>query len=290
MKLISLILLAYSFLLARPTLASVPNGAATLSLSPSTSQIQLNQTINIKVLVNTANLDIDGIQFKIKVEGTATIGFQANQVSGLRVITNKVDGNTVSYTAITEQPQLPFSSISNTQISVITITPTNSFNLIFDPSYSKITKHQTGEDILLTPTNGQYSLAQSANTSSSSSTPTPSPTPVSTLTNPTSTLKTSTKTTPKTTPSPTIPAPTGTPIPLLSKLFSRTPQPSPLSYDSGSTEIPPGEIPPFPWKIITLLSILMVAAAGFTIWIWKKMRQNNPLQSITPPPTITSPS
>lgn len=275
--------------------AATSTGTTAITLDPTSAELPVNQASTIKVFINTNNFQIDGVQFKLTLQGNAVAQIQPTPISGLNILTSTITDNVITFAAITANPQVPFSTNQPSQIAAITITPAGAFTLTFDQSFSKIANHVAGKDILLIPTSGTYTITIA---SSIETTPTPNPTPTpppgiggqpTPTPSPTSTPtpKTLTKTTTKTTPSPTTPSPTATPIPLLSRLFSRTPQPSPVSSYPESAEITSPEIPPFPWKIITLLSILLVAATGFTIWIWKKMRQNDlndPTQSITPPP------
>ena len=172
--------------------ASVPTGTATVSLTPATATLNIDQPLTVTVNVNPAGVLISGIAIRLKYNFSGdtpqvmasniqiapgisasdqwscpvkSVIPSAGQVSvDMACINTSTEGFTASL-------PITFATFSLTASQV---PPGNSLTVSFDPLKSIITRKSDGEDILLTPSStGIYSV----NAASPTSTPAPTSPP-----------------------------------------------------------------------------------------------------------------
>lgn len=214
--------------------ASVSEGQATVSLSPTSGSFAVGESIPVTVSFNTGGAAISAIAIRItytspevtvdpaSIQISAASGFStgncpvktvATEGSQVKIDLACVDISAAGNTTTTNTPLATFTLVAGS------IPATNPVVLTFDPIQSIMTKKADAQDTLLTPTStGSYTIAQAQN-------PTATPTPTQTATNPTATP----------TPISTQPTPTRTPTPTQAASNNPTPTPTQAPTSSPTT-------------------------------------------------------
>lgn len=141
--------------------ASTPTGTAVLSLTPPSTTFVANSehSVELKVNMGVAQINIDGIQFIAELTGDIPndIEFEPANIPGLNPIaTTLIDtsaGKKLTVAFVTTPPT-PFTA-TNQDILVGKLTFTapssGSMAISFDPTASKILQNATSDDVLRTP-------------------------------------------------------------------------------------------------------------------------------------------
>ncbi|MEO8581446.1 MAG: cohesin domain-containing protein [Patescibacteria group bacterium] len=154
--------------------ASIPNGTATISLSPASTQLVPNTHQNVDVLINTSQEHVDGIQTIVLFTGTipSDLSFSPNIIPGLTAIVNTTEptsnGKKISVAFITSNPQQPFTTNSAlTKIGTFsfTVPPTGTMNVAFNQQSTSVIQSVTSKDILRPPLDSAYTFAFAQNQS-----------------------------------------------------------------------------------------------------------------------------
>lgn len=159
--------------------AAVPQGEATVSLSPTTGTYEAGQSFQVSIFFNTAGIAISGISVRVTYPYGGTTPELA--ASGLQLDSSFLAGGNwmcpvKSIDSKGGMVKIDIACVNvNTAInfSTTTSTPFASFNLVaqsipatnptifrFDPAKSVIVRKSDGQDVLLTPTStGTYTIA-----------------------------------------------------------------------------------------------------------------------------------
>lgn len=249
--------------------ASVSEGQATVSLSPTSGNFAIGQSIPITVSFNTGGVPISAIAIRlIHTSSEVTVDPASIQIvsdSGFSAANCPI--KTVSTEGSQIKIDIACADISPSGISTTTVTPLATFTLVagsvpatnpvvltFEPVQSIITKKVDAADTLLTPTStGTYTITQTQNPTATPTQGAPTPTPTGSATTPTPTTVAPTATrTPTPTQATTNPtqAPTATP----------TSPPAPTATPTTSASLPN----PTPTTAITTV-VLTSVRTGQTI-------------------------
>jgi hypothetical protein len=157
--------------------AAVPGGQAEVSISPSTGDFKVNDTISAKVSFNPANIDISGVAVRLTYpfagstpeisvasiqinsaltsSGNWTCPTQTSSQEGGSVLIDIACANT-SASGFTANADTLLATINLKVNSKPSVQP---FILRFDPALSVITRKADNQDILLIPTStGTYTV------------------------------------------------------------------------------------------------------------------------------------
>lgn len=205
--------------------AAVPDGQATVSLTPSTGSFNVGDPIQMSVFFNTADIPISGVAIRLRypfAAATPEISVASIDINSAflnspdwtcPVVSSFEEGSEVIIDiACANGSALGFATNTDTLLAQVTLNVnevpgTNPLSIQFDPTLSVITQKSTGQDILAIPDNqGTYTVT-SANqtatvspTGSVSATATVSPTTTATPTGTATATPTGTRTiTPTTT-------------------------------------------------------------------------------------------
>lgn len=230
--------------------ASVPGGQASVSVTPTAESYSVGQTFPVSVSFNTAGIAISGIAVRLTYtysENTPPVTASdirinpdllgtGDWVCPIKTITPQAGIVKIDLACLNVNVA-GYSNTTNTLLATFNlqasaVPQTNPVVLIFDPDpqINKITRKDTGEDILMTPqSTGTYTITQVGVTPTP--TPTGGPTSTPTPTQPAATA----------TPTPTRAAPTSTPTPTrgVGGPPPSTPTPTPTTYAGGSTSPTP---------------------------------------------------
>ena len=192
--------------------ATVPNGPATLFLTPNQSTIVLNSPVKIELAASIPSLTVDGFQIVASFSGTipAPVRFTSATIPGLTTLKNQIisfPGYTLLKLAyISSDPIVPFQTNSIVSLGTIQFTPkiAGILNIRFDTTHTRILQNGTAKDLVSVPKSYTFTFARGY----MSPTPTrfySSPTPTRYYPTPTSTIRmsTPTPTRPYRTPTPT---------------------------------------------------------------------------------------
>ena len=237
--------------------AAVPEGEATVSLSPASGTYQVGQLFEVGIFFNTAGIPISAVAVRLTYPYSQTT--PVLEASNLQISSSLLSGGDWScpvktITADGGEVKIDVACVNTSPAGFSTSTETllasfhlqasqvpqiNPTVLSFDPSQSIITRKENGQDVLLIPTStGSYTIA-------GGQTPTVSPTPTSTEI-PTPTLS------PQETATPTPPSDlTSTPTPTggvggLEPTLTLTPTPATLSgltIPTPTATVSPQELP-----------------------------------------------
>ena len=268
--------------------AAVPEGEATVSLSPASIIKDVGAPFPIQISFNTNGVAISAITVRLNYaysETTAPIEIEGNQIQISSAISTSEDWscpikqtsssggryyidiacintNTAGYTTTTDTPLASFNLVA------AKVPEINPIILEFDPQQSIITKKADGQDTLLIPTSsGSYTISSelvcdlsflvaeptTTPTPTGTLTPTPTPTPTGTPTlTPTPTSSPTPTSTP--TPTPTLP-PAVTPTPTPTLILTPTPTPVKIAQATPTPTPPKVELPEAGFTLPTISAI-----------------------------------
>lgn len=256
--------------------AAVPEGEATVSLTPETGTYQINQPFTISILFNTANIPISAIAIRITYSYSGTTpeveasGIEINPTLlttgdwSCPVKTVTPSGGTVKIDIACVNTSIAgYSNSTDTLLATFDlvanqIPATNPITLSFDPSQSIITRKADGTDILLIPSStGVYTIAGAGEASPTPTTPPGTPTPT-----PTTGAGGWPTATPTPTPTPTTPPGTPTPTSYL------TPTSTPTTAIGGTlTSTPTGTLEELPETGILTPTLIFLTSGGVLLLI-----------------------
>lgn len=248
--------------------ASSPTGTATVSLTPSQGNFQVNSVNSISVNFNTKGILISGVAMRITF---SNLSAKASNIAINQSLLSSGDWTcpvkTVSDSGPIEEVDIScantntagYSTSTDTVLATFDFTPSsvpvvNPLTLSFDPIETKITQKSDASDIALTPTStGSYTIIGSLATS-------PTPTSPVIVVSPTATATNQATYNP-------IPTPMLTPTPTGSTFSFPTATATTTSYvvpTPTSSSRPPIPVTGFdtPTIILGLGGILLVIIAG----------------------------
>lgn len=172
--------------------AAVPGGQATVSISPSSGNYDVGDTIQTSVSFNTAGIAVSGVAVRLIYPFTGSSPeVTVEEIEINPSFTNSSDwtcptkdasqqsGNVIIEVACANTSSSGFQTSADVLLATMTLSverqpETVPFTIRFDDSLSIITQQSTGEDILLTPSStGTYSIGGSGQ---ATATPTITPT------------------------------------------------------------------------------------------------------------------
>lgn len=254
--------------------AAVPGGQASVSISPSTGNFDIGETISTEVSFNTSGIAASGVAIRLSYPfsgASPEVSVTSIQVNQDLLATGdwtcptqnatQQGGNVLIDVACANTSASGFTTTANTKLATIELrvnrTPsTNPVILRFDPGESVITRRSDNQDILLIP-QSQASFAiggtsEPVATVTSTGTPTPTTRAVTSTSTPTAT-KTPTPTT-----TGAVSTTTGTPSP--TKTPTPTVEESEATITPTKTQLPDAGVS-FPTVIGALFGILIVVGA-----------------------------
>ena len=206
--------------------ASTPTGTVRIFISPETKTIQNGQTFDVNILLDTSGNYISALTIVLTYQYSGTqppIKVENIQIKSDLIANSGWNFPIKTYNASDGLAEIKIGGLNSSTtgykttgeeiIATLTLKgyETGSINIMFDPTTTKATNKQTGEDILLTPSsNGNYKVETIQNT-----------------TTPSATTSTASTNTPQPTEAPNY-TKTKEPIPISTKTPSPMPQP-----DSG---------------------------------------------------------
>lgn len=221
--------------------AASPSGIATVSFAPASGNFSVGQIFPVAVKINPNGVDISSVQISFNYdfagqtpeieiedadltksgiqipEGNLPLNYDLPN-SNIALIDTQNKKVTVILAAYSLTGYTSSQEVTLTTINFRAVSPVNQKTISFDPTLSKITKLEDGQDILKTPTStGTYTIGNL---------PTGTITPPITLTPtiPTPTITPGPTTSP---PFPTLPPPTTTPILTVTSTITPRPTSSP---------------------------------------------------------------
>lgn len=171
--------------------AAVPGGQATVSISPSSGNYDVGDTIQTSVSFNTAGIAVSGVAVRLTYPFTGsspevTVGeieinpsfTNSSDWTCPTKSTSQQSGNVIIEIACANTSSSGFQTSADVLLATMDLSverepETVPFTIRFDDSLSIITQQSTGEDILLTPSStGTYSIGGSGNQATATPTPT----------------------------------------------------------------------------------------------------------------------
>lgn len=254
--------------------AAVPGGQASVSISPSTGNFDIGETITTEVSFNTSGIAASGVAVRLSYPfsgASPEVSVTSIQVNQDLLATGdwtcptqnatQQGGNVLIDVACANTSASGFTTTSNTKLATIELRvnrspSTNPVVLRFDPGESVITRRSDNQDILLIP-QSQSSLAiggssEPVATATSTSTPTPTGRAVTSTSTPTPTKTPTPSATGSLTTTGT-PSPTKTPTPTVTASEDSTATPT-------KTQLPDAGVS-FPTILGALFGIIVIAGA-----------------------------
>jgi len=234
--------------------AATPSGTATITLSPSTGNLTINQTFPVEIKFNTKGKTISALSASLSYqfqEDTPPVEY-SQEIQMAPPFTNdncpihevKIDNQNkrlkINIACVILSPQ-GYSNNSDTLLASFNliarhVPQTNPIVLEFDPAQTIITDKETAQDILLSPTGqGVYTVNGNENNAVCDLTFTVNPSQTPTPATPTATS------TPVPTSSPTsppVPTATSTPWPTPTNTIAPIPSPTPTTVSWLPTATP----------------------------------------------------